>query len=120
MEWKQRKHMLEEVNTFMNPYDVSGSNIQNRSDFIFDGLSWSDDRNFHVMFDGVINFGVNKTNAAGKQSRNHGWKPDWSTTANIRSNQKFYSVGSLETYQYAWPLWMGGWVSSGYAIFAGT
>ena len=110
-EWKQRQNMLEAVNTDMSPFDITGSNVQNRTDFLFHGLSWSDDRNYHIMFDGVIDMGVDFLNGAGKQSRNNGWEPLWSTTDGIMRNQKFYSVGSLETYQYAWPLWMGGWIT---------
>ena len=110
-EWKQRQHMLEAVDSDMSPYDISGSNVQNRTDFIFQGLSWSQDRNYHIMFDGVIDIGVDYTNGGGKQSRNTGWKPKWDITDPLMRNQKFYTVGSLETYQYGWPLWMGGWVT---------
>lgn len=113
MVWKQRQHMLEAVNVDMAPYDIVAHNHQGPvDDIVFQGLSWSNDRNFHIMFDGIIDIGVNFTNGAGKQSRNTGWKPLWSVTDKLISNQKFYSVGSLETYQYAWPLWMGGWISA--------
>merc|ERR1711935_1030713 len=111
--WKQRQHMLEAVNVDMAPFDVAAQNqLGPVDDVMFAGLSWSDDRNFHIMFDGIIDLGVNFTNHGGKQSRNTGWKPLWSITDKFVSNQKFYSVGSLETYQYAMPLWMGGWISA--------
>ena len=67
LEWKQRKHMLEGINTKMNPFDIKGTNELDRTDFIFDGLSWSNDRNFHIMFDGIIDIGIQRTNNGGKQ-----------------------------------------------------
>ena len=111
LEWKQRQHMLEAVNQKMNPFDIIAENKLNLTDVVFDGLSWSQDRNFHVMFDGIIHLGVEYLNGAGKQSRNLGWQPQWSKTTAIMPNQKFYSVGSLETKEYWFPLWLGGWIS---------
>ena len=111
MEWKQRQHMLEAVNTNMQPFDIVAANPLNWTDVIFDGLSWSDDHNFHIMFDGILELPFNQTSNAGKQSRNLGWEVSWAHLDDMMSHQKFYSVGALEAYKYAWPLWMGGWIS---------
>merc|ERR1712061_618921 len=94
-----------------NPYDISGTNALNDTDnFNFAGLSWSQDKNYHIMFDGSLNV-TEYVNGAGSQSRNNGWRPDWNAKSSITPNLKFYSVGSQRTKDYWWPLWMGGWIS---------
>ena len=44
-----------------------GNNVKNLTDFKFDGLAWSNDKDFSVMFDGLVDIGVGYFNNMGKQ-----------------------------------------------------
>ena len=87
--------------TNMQPFDIVAANPLNWTDVIFDGLSWSDDQNFHIMFDGILELPFNQTSNAGKQSRNLGWEVSWAHLDDMMPHQKFYSVGALEAHKYA-------------------
>ena len=41
--------------------------MKNLTDFKFDGLAWSNDKDFSVMFDGLVDIGVGYFNNMGKQ-----------------------------------------------------
>ena len=48
-----------------------GNNVKNLTDFKFDGLAWSNDKDFSVMFDGLVDIGVGYFNNMGKQELVH-------------------------------------------------
>ena len=65
----------------METWDKVGNNVEGKTDFLFDGLAWSNDKvnkNYDViitsyfqdwisMFDGVVDIGVEHVNGMGKQ-----------------------------------------------------
>ena len=75
--WKQRESPLDVENEALQVWDIKGQNVKNLTDFRFDGLGWSNDKDLSVMFDGIIDLGVEWVNGMGKQSRNTNWDPLW-------------------------------------------
>merc|ERR1711860_322930 len=65
--WKQRKHFLEMEDEIMETWDKVGNNVEGKTDFLFDGLAWSNDKDWISMFDGVVDIGVEHVNGMGKQ-----------------------------------------------------
>merc|ERR1719284_28825 len=111
--WKQRKHFLEMEDEIMETWDKVGNNVEGKTDFLFDGLAWSNDKDWISMFDGVVDIGVEHVNGMGKQSRHTNWEPNWDIKEDIKRNQNHYTVGTLADRQFYWPKFMGGWVSIG-------
>ena len=50
-------------------WDIKGQNVKNLTDFKFDGLAWSNNKDLSVMFDGLVDIGVGYFNNMGKQDR---------------------------------------------------
>ena len=50
---------------------LKGNNVKNLTDFKFDGLAWSNNKDFSVMFDGLVDIGVGYFNNMGKQESVH-------------------------------------------------
>ena len=109
--WKQKKHFLEVEDTIMETWDHIGHNALNKTDFLFDGLSWSFDKDYVAMFDGVVDMGLEHVNGMGKQSRHKNWEPNWDIKEDLKRNQPHYTVGTLHDRQYFWEKYIGGWVS---------
>ena len=42
--WKQRKHFLEMEDEIMETWDKVGNNVEGKTDFLFDGLAWSNNK----------------------------------------------------------------------------
>ena len=65
---------------------MTGHNVKNLTDFRFDGLAWSNDKDFSVMFDGIIDLGVEWVNGIGKKSRNDDWTTNWDIKQPLKRN----------------------------------
>ena len=108
---KQRESPLDVEDEALEVWDVIGHNVKNLTDFRFDGLAWSNDKDLSVMFDGIIDLGVEWVNGMGKQSRNDDWTPNWDIKQPLKRNWNLYSMGTLKDRKYWWSKFMGGWVS---------
>ena len=109
--WKQRESPLDVEDVALEVWDIVGHNVKNLTDFRFDGLAWSNDKDLSVMFDGIIDLGVEWVNGMGKQSRNDDWVPNWDIKQPLKRNWNLYSMGTLKDRKYWWSKFMGGWVS---------